>query len=39
MWLSYMKDISKFIGVVLMLNVSGKNIQKDFTWNLCVYFL
>ena len=24
---------------VLMLNVSGKNIKKDFNWNLCVNFL
>ena len=28
MWLSYMKDTSTFVGMVLMLNVSGKNIKK-----------
>ena len=35
----YKKDISKFVGMVLMLNVSSKNIKKDFKWNYCMYFL
>ena len=30
MWLSYKKDILKFVGMVLILNVSSKNIIKHF---------
>ena len=37
-WLSYEKEISKFVGMVLMLNVSNKNIKKDFKCNNCMYF-
>ena len=36
-WLSYKEDISKFVGIVKMLNVSEKNIIKDFNRNLCAY--
>ena len=36
-WLSYKKDISKFVYIVYMLNVSEKNIKKDFNRNLCAY--
>ena len=36
MWLSYKKDILKFVGKVLILNASSKNIIKHFKWNLCL---
>ena len=37
MWLGYKNDLLKFVGMVLMLNVSSKNIIKHFKWNLSLY--
>ena len=36
-WIKSKKDILKFIGMVLMLNVSNKNIIKHFKPNLYLY--
>ena len=36
-WTDLRKDILKLIGMVLMLNVSSKNIIKHFKSNLCLY--
>ena len=38
MWLSFRKEIEKFVGMVLIPNVCNKTIKKDFKRNNCMSF-